>query len=348
MAVTEELVAANLNQNDKSIEKEVTFPPVSVVISAPNEESNAPKTGPGQLMLARQSLQDLSREKTKNAALEVKLNEFEGALITRRLAPNLIVRSILANRDKSEFETHEFKNLKEEIKASQGNVQPIRVRPLITPTDRGELYEIVFGHRRHQACLELGIPVLSMIEDADNKSLWLAMDRENRERKSLTPYEQGQSIKRALDYGLFKSVRELAIESGIDQSNANKALQLAKLPEVVIKAFSSSTDLQIGWASKLAAAQNNDMDGLLIRAKSIIERRKRGNLTELSPKEIFGFLINSAPLGDNASSLIDLKKNGEVIATIRNKNDGSIQIDIRHGNLCVEDVQAAIARLLNI
>jgi ParB family chromosome partitioning protein len=80
------------------------------------------------------------------------------------LNPDLICPSVLKNRSESEYGTPEFKKLKELIAASGGNVQPIQARsPGRSRPSRVSACGIRnrFGHRRHRACLELNVPVLT-------------------------------------------------------------------------------------------------------------------------------------------------------------------------------------------
>ena len=44
------------------------------------------------------------------------------------------------------------------------------------------------------------------------------MDRENREREDLSPYEQGTMYQQALDAGLFPSQRRLAEQLGVNEA----------------------------------------------------------------------------------------------------------------------------------
>ena len=153
--------------------------------------------------------------------LKEQLKEFEGSLPVKRLDPQAVVRSKWANRHELSFSDAEFEGLKADILAQGGNVQPIKVRP---SGDSPERYEVIFGHRRHQACLELGLPVLALIETLDDATLFVEMDRENRQRKDLRPYEMGVMYAKALDSGLFPSARKLADAVGIDLSQLGKSL----------------------------------------------------------------------------------------------------------------------------
>ena len=216
--------------------------PREPVSPAPNaaskDEAGRPKTAIG----AMAQFTDRQSSAIKEAAqLKEQLKAFDGSLPTRRLDPRSVVRSRWANRHELSFAGPEFDGLKQDIGAQGVNVQPIKVRRLADATDR---FEIVFGHRRHQACLELGIDVLAMVEDLDDKHLFIEMDRENRQRKDLRPYEVGVMYAKALDEGLFPSARKLAEEVGIDHSQLSKALSLARLPLDVLNAFRTPLDLQ--------------------------------------------------------------------------------------------------------
>ncbi|MBK7616962.1 MAG: ParB N-terminal domain-containing protein [Burkholderiales bacterium] len=68
------------------------------------------------------------------------------------LDPTLVASSKWANRAPESYSGLPYESLKRDIEECGGNVQPIKVR------GTADRYEIVFGHRRHRACLELGIP----------------------------------------------------------------------------------------------------------------------------------------------------------------------------------------------
>lgn len=177
--------------------------------------------------------------------------------------------------------------MKAEIESSGGNVQAIKVRPI--PGSSPQEYEVVFGHRRHRACLELGILVLATIESIDDKELFKEMDRENRLRADLRPYEQGLMYVRALDEGLFSSQRKLAEDLGLQSGNVSTAINIARLPMAVIDAFSSPLDIQYRWAAPLNEALKADPDLVLARAKEISASRMNG--VKISAPHVYDRLI---------------------------------------------------------
>ena len=204
----------------------------------------------------------------ENTKLKEKLSAFDGATATRKMDPKLIKPSKWANRNERSYSNDEFEILKQEISSSNGNIQPIKVRP--SSASKGE-YELVFGHRRHRACLELGLNVLALVEDINDAELFCQMDRENRARAALSPWEVGVTYAKALDEGLFPSARKLSEAASIDLSQLGKALALARLPSDVIAAFPSPLDLQYRWATLLTPAIQKNPDLILSRAKELQE-----------------------------------------------------------------------------
>jgi len=187
----------------------------------------------------------------------------------QRIDPRLIVPGRWANRHPDAFGGRAFEEFKREIADASGNVEAIKIRPLGGRRGEGEpKYEVVFGHRRHRACLELGLDVLVVVEELDDASVFVEMERENRGRENLSAYEQGRQYVRALDEGLFPSMRALASKIGRDPSDVSKAMRVARLPEEVIGAFSSPIEILFRWATNLERALAKDADAVLTAARS--------------------------------------------------------------------------------
>jgi ParB family chromosome partitioning protein len=294
----------------------VLGPRSAITPTAAIKEEGRPKTAIGGMaqFTERQSLA------IKEAAqLKEQLKEFDGSRPTRRIDPTSIVRSKWANRHELSFTDTDFQNLKADIQASGGNVQPIKVRHLIGESGR---YEIVFGHRRHQACLELGVDVLAFIDDLDEKNLFIEMDRENRQRKDLRPYEMGAMYAKALDEGLFPSARKLAEEVGIDHSQLSKSLALARLPVDVLNAFTSPLDLQYRWVASLVGAIQKDPDFVLAAANAIQSESPRP-----AAAAVFKRLCGTVP--HTAKDIEVLEGKGGQTGTLTfDKKNGSVRIDL--------------------
>jgi len=233
------------------------FPPVPT--------GTAAKTGPGQMLQFRGQMLAVEGELGK---LRDRLKEHEGSAPTRKLDPSVVVPSRWANRHPDSFSTPDFARLKQDIELAGGNVQPISVRAL---NDQPGRYEIVFGHRRHRACSELGIPVLATIDASavSDLDLFSAMDRENRERADLSPYEQGTMYRRALDEKLYPSNRRLAEALGVSHTWVANVLLVADLPAPVVECFRSPLEIQHRHAKAIAAALESDRKAVLRRAEKL-------------------------------------------------------------------------------
>lgn len=255
---------------------------VAVGAQAP---ASRPKTAPGSMamFLATQSAAMKEAEE-----LKVKLQSFDGAVPMRALDPRRVRASRWANRHPDAFLGKDFEELRSEIAAAGSNVQPICVRVLPAGADSDADYELVFGHRRHRACLELGLLVQAVIAEVDDKGLFEAMERENRGRKNLSAWEQGMMYRRALDSGLYPSQRKLAEALSVDLSLVSKSLALARLPDAVLEAFSSPLEVQFRWAQPLGEALQRDPEGLVRRAKTLLAQKG-----QLSGKQVFEHLLRA-------------------------------------------------------
>jgi ParB family chromosome partitioning protein len=301
------------------------------------------KTAPGS-MLQFMTVQSAAVKEAE--ALRERLAGFDGALPVRRLDPATVRVSSWANRHVDSFQDAAYLALKADIATAGGNVQPIKVRP-ISPAQGGAgqgvgrsnpsapddnhaasaAYEIVYGHRRHRACLDLGLPVLAVVEDIGEQQLFEQMERENRARVDLSAWEQGMMYARALDQGLYPSNRQLAQAIGRDLGDVGKALSLARLPAAVVQAFRSPLDLQYRWAKPLADAQQRDPDGLVARAR---ELKALG--AERSAKQVFDALVgDTAPVRGKAMPDIGIRIGGRQVAVVASDERGHTVVRFAKG-----------------
>lgn len=238
-------------------------------------------------------------------SLEAEVDQWHGVLPIRRIDPKLIRRSKYANRHEAAFQSASFAELKADIAASKGNVQPIKVR--VVGTSGGvEKYEIVYGHRRHQACLELGFDVQAIVEELDAEAHFLEMLRENQARQDLSPYEFGLMYQQAKKVFDIKDSRILAQRLSVSESQISRALKLVDLPQEVISAFHSPLDLQYKWASSLSKALKFFRDAVIDKARSIADLPEEER-SKLTPNQILQALVAAGELGQQGSD----KQKGE-------------------------------------
>ncbi len=273
--------------------KGISFDDVEDAAPSPAAADDRPRTAIGAITASLALGRGVEAE---NHELRRRLERFEDATVVELLDPKRVKPSRWANRHELSFAGAEFASLKDEVASAGRNVQPIKVRPLASAAPDGGEYEIVFGHRRHRACLELGLPVAAVVERLSDAQLFAEMERENRERQNLSAWEQGVMYKRALDAGLFPSLRRLAAGIGAQPGNVSTAVQLASLPAEIVDAFASPLALQFRWAAPLATAWQRDPD--TVRA---VARELTGLEPRLPAKEVVARLTGAQASSERAA-----------------------------------------------
>jgi len=287
------------------------FPPALIGSSA--------RTGPGQMLQFRTQMLAVEGEIGK---LREQLKAHDGALPARKLDPATVMPSRWANRHADSFASAKYLDLKNDIAAAGGNIQPILVRPQAGETNA---YEIVFGHRRHRACVELGLPVLAVIDSAamSDLDLFSAMDRENRARADLSPYEQGLMYRRALDEGLYPSNRRLAESLGVSHTWVANVLSVADLPPPVIECFRTTLEINHRHAKALHAALETDRKGVLKRAEKLRQQADR-----LAPAAVLDYLTGAGGR-EMSASIGELRHGGRALGRWSVDAAGNLQITVK-------------------
>lgn len=304
-----------------------------------------PKTAPGAMMAfatdarselvreneqLRQQAADASQLKGQLHDALSELDQWNGAKAARLIDPKSVVVSRYANRHEHNYTGPEFAALRADIESAGGNVQPIKVRRLAAAGHAAPQYELVFGHRRHRACLELGLQVLAVVDNLDDRTLFIEMDRENRARKDLSAWEQGAMYRSALRQGLFPSNRRLAEAIGVDLSAVGKALALADLPDEVVAAFRSPLDLQFRFAKPLADALAANREAVLAAARAL---QQQGDQLR-SAKQVLAVLAGAGGQGVerfNPPAPVVLTVDGQAAGSITVGAGGDVQISLRAG-----------------
>ena len=319
----------------------VPVPPVQVGLGADRQRG---RTGVG---LLAETVFESQRLERRIAELNGRVEQLTAERGAQAMDPRLIAPSRWANRHPDAFEGPEFEQLRREIEDAGGNVQPIKVRPIAEGrgSEGGARYEIVFGHRRHRACLDLGLPVLAVVEDLSDSGLFVQMERENRGRENLSAWEQGRMYLRAIEEGLFPSNVKLAAAIGRDPSDIGKAVRAAKLPLEVTSAFPSPTAIQFRWVADLERAFREHESKVLSTARE---------LGQMSPRPLPGdvFTALTAPLRQRGvgpshpSRELDFGPLGR--GAIRQDKQGRTVVELPAGALSMERwaaLEASIRKL---
>jgi ParB family transcriptional regulator, chromosome partitioning protein len=318
IALTNEALAANAAQADAATPNKGNRPALPAREAA--AAAKASRTAPGVLMAAMGVMSDRDKE---SAELRRQLAQWEGAYPARRIDTQLIDESRYANRDAGSYAGPAWEAFKNELVESQGNVQPVILRPSVAHEGR---FEVVFGHRRTRACRECGLPVLAVVMPMQDAELFLMMERENRSREDLSPWEQGESYRRALQSGLYRSMRQLAHAVGRDPGIVSRYVAIAELPAPVLKAFGSPVLIQKRWGEKLAEAVQRDPDGVVARATALAE----------SPGTVAPGLVFEQLLGTEhppAESREIRSEDGAVLANLRRRGSKGFEVQLQGGKV---------------
>lgn len=174
-----------------------------------------------------------------------------------------------ANR--SQEEMGELDELIKSIRETS-QLQPALVRTHPVPHD-GIKYQIIFGRRRHAACLKLGIKLLVIRKD--NLSLQEAIscqNAENKYRQDVSNYSNAVLYKKLLANKAFETEKELAEKLGISSSTLSDLMAYTKIPIEILDKIPNIHKLSTYMALKitrLLSTQKNSLSKLIDIAPQI-------------------------------------------------------------------------------
>jgi len=208
-----------------------------------------------------------------------------------------------------------FNELKESLK-EDGQWDPIIVRP------HGEKYEVIAGHRRVQAALELGwSEIEATIRDVDDsEALFLAL-KTNLIRQDMTEREQGKVLHRIKqEFGITQ--KELAKRLGKSHTWVDRRIRMAlDLSEGVANALESKK-VSMTVAEVIASLARSVQDDFL---KHVIEKGISGDADAVRK-------VKRRFLNDTLYTIGYEGKNiGDFISILKHNNIEYL-IDIRYSN----------------
>lgn len=234
------------------------------------------------------------------------------------LDPKKIRATTFSNRHELSLlaDDPKFIELLNSIRA-RGQVTPIRVRPVkdALPFE----FEIVFGHRRHAACLALdaelegGFRILAILDTdaADVRDLVLKMYFENEERYDISSFEKGRMFADWLSSGVYHSQRELAAAVGLGEAAAAKYLALANLPAPVLAAFGDVRLIPMSWGSSLSQAIKTD-GAAVLRAAERLAQRKPAAAPDVVLRTLVGAAAGKSSAGRGTSREESVRIGGRI------------------------------------
>ena len=267
--------------------------------------------------------------------------------VVLELDPKRIRFSSIANRDERGLNVKDeaFLELKTDL-AQSGQEFPIKVRAI--EGDPAHEFEVVAGHRRLKACLELdherpgGFRVLAILDanTAELKHIALKMYRENKIREDLSPYEYGRMFRKWLDAGVFKTQTEIAAATKLSQPSVSGYTAVYELPREIHAAFGDPRRISARWVQEFARVLKADEAGVLARAREIAKSNPRP-----PPETVFQALTTGeAPAGKvrrgNPTRTESFKLDNKVIYRFARK-DGRFSVKL--GRLVDKGLQKELA-----
>ena len=234
-----------------------------------------------------------------------------------KIDPSRIFPSRFADRHADSFESHKFRKLVK-LMDGVGNISPIVIRPLVSlpyyspPTNAvAPYFEIVYGHRRHQACIELKVPVNAIVRDIPDIDLVRQMDRENKGRSDLGPWEKGRSFKLAMEHLNLPTAKDLARLLNHSKSQVSRCLAIANLPDELMIVV-SPTQLKVRNGMRLVQLFECHREIMFSRLNKLRLEH------QLNQRKTIGQVIAELADGLVAANPDDSKqsKSGVIISTI--------------------------------
>jgi ParB/RepB/Spo0J family partition protein len=238
-------------------------------------EAPSARTWPGKL--AEEQSRGLEG---RLASANKKLQDLENSgCVLLALDPKTIRPSPLANRHELSLRIgdKDFEELKSSLQ-HDGQILPVAVRAVTD--DPAHPYELVSGHRRHEAALLLdaeipgGFRLRAVLDSAahDPAQLALHMYLENAARKDLSAFEMGTMFARWLADGIYASQVEIARVTGKDKSTIGNYIAIAELPAEVIAAFRDPRVIAVYWNKALSSACRDQPQQTLARAAKLAKQ----------------------------------------------------------------------------
>lgn len=272
--------------------------------------------------------------------IPVRQNKFEQGLnLTREImsgskvkTPRLLVEPSQCkiwekhNRDYALLNETKCKDLIDQFKVTGKQEFPGIVRLI---DGGGEIkYEIICGARRFWTCQYLGWKYFIEIRDLSDEEAFRLSDIENRAREDISDYERALDYKKALGH-YYQNQVQMANRLEVTTSWLSRYLDLADLPDEIVKAYRDITDIKAIHARKLKPYLNSSVKNKPTR-ESLIQKAE-----ELQGKEYEGtkivtelLKVTKPEIKPSFTKTQHSSKNGMVTIRIEKRKDKKLSLMI--------------------
>jgi ParB family chromosome partitioning protein len=220
---------------------------------------------------------------------------------------------------------------------AQGVVQPIVVRPLDEPDERGvRRYEIIAGERRWRAAQQAGLRDIPAVvrRVPDEAAIAMALI-ENIQRENLNPLEEARALERLIsEFGLTHQQAAEAV--GRSRAAVSNLLRLLELPEEVCERL-AKRELEMGHARALLGLpqrrQQTEVATLVVR-KSLSVRETEALVRRMAQPQRTSAPEQPQTVDPNIRRLQDdlSEKLGATVA-IEHAHNGKGRLVVRYNSL---------------
>lgn len=205
------------------------------------------------------------------------------------LNPHRIRGWVFADRPENEF--GDISELLQSIRITT-QLQPIVVRPV--QGDPNHDYEYLVGARRVAACRLGDIEVQAVIRTVDDREAYRWMVDENEKRKSLSPWAQALSYKKAIDDGLYKNDTDLASELGKSRQTISDLFAYFRIDRRLYNAIGCLSNVGTKTARAIITLQGQRPE-LMPTLIEMAEGLRDGNMGPAQVKALLSTPTNPAP-----------------------------------------------------
>ena len=220
-----------------------------------------------------------------------------------------------ANRSADEM--GDIDELMESIK-STSQLQPALVRNHPHPTNKIK-YEVIFGRRRLEACLRLGIRFLVIKKDhlSDQEAI-VCQHSENKLRSDVSNYSNAILYKKLLENKTFANEKELAQSLKMSTSNLSDILAFARMDSQIQNKIPNIHQLPIVMAVKIVRLSSQSRS-MLEKIKAIAD--KIGSVIK-TPAQLEK-MLDEEKTKVASTSLINIEYKGSILGNIECKKGGT-------------------------
>lgn len=234
-------------------------------------------------------------------------------------------------RDRGSLNETNCSELIESIAKDGGNLVPVIVRRI--PGDN-LYFELIAGMRRHFAVDHLqrfhpDLLLLAQVVTLSDEDAFRIADIENKDRNDVSAVERGRNYAWARDTLYNGKQCALAAALGRKAPWVSRYLRIAAIPDEVLQAFASPTDLAAKPAYKLAQALD-DVDcrpGIIARAQELArEQDERKGDKAMSGTKVLKRLLNDASPQQGEPLAAWSSKSGQPALTLKKRDRNGLNL----------------------